>query len=229
VILDRLRDYVVAAKIIGDDGTPQSHLARFPSPQWNIKSWSFRLVEDLLLKRALHRSRLADGSAWKLRIAARLTANAFSYHDDAEYKGLLHSALMSRADAAKRVVVVLPEVGPFGFDLLIARCAGFQRFVAYDKDAQTIELCRAFHRDVDVEYMVSTSAAFDADRFASADHLVVFPDWPHDQLEKRLAGHANVVRYSFRSDGGGLRQARRRLGAPPVDWASLFDAMDRLD
>jgi hypothetical protein len=229
VILERLRDYIVAAPLVDDHGVPQTHRARFPSREWNLKSWSYRLVEDLALKWSLHRSRLGEGRGWKLRVADGLTASAFSFHHDADYKALLYSTLTGGRSSSERTIVVLPEVGPFGFDLLVARCAGFRRFVAYDKDAQTVDLCRAFHRGAHVEYSVSTSAGFDFGRYASADHLIVFPDWPHDELEKRLAGHTNVVRYSFRANGTGLRQARRQLGVRRLDWAGLFDAMERLE
>lgn len=229
MILERLRSYIIDARLVGDDGNLLDHRAQFPSPAWNVKSWSFRVVEDLLLKRALSRSRLGDMSGWRLQLVQRLTVNAFSYHDDAEYKGLLFSALAARAGTNAGITLVLPEIGPFGLDLLAARCAGFRRFIGYDRDAQTIELCRGFHRDLDLDLTVATSAAFDFERFCSHDHLIVFPDWPHDRLDDRLGRHANVVRYSFRGGRIGLHHAQRRLGVRQIDWRGLFDAMDRLD
>jgi hypothetical protein len=228
VILDRLRDFIVATSVPGSEGMAGAHLARYPSPEWNLKSWSYRLVEDLVLKRALHRSRLADGFDWKLRITDRLTESAWSYHQDASYKALLYSALLRESRREARTLV-LPEVGPFGFDLLVGRCAGFTRFVAYDKDAATVDACRAFYRGVDAAYEVSPSATFDFTRFATPDHVIVFPDWPHDDLEKRLAGLDNVVRYSARKEALRLGQLQRRLGVARLDWKGLFAAMERLE
>jgi hypothetical protein len=223
VILERLLDYILeTSEAIG--GAPNAHLARFPSNEWNVASWSYRLVRDLLLKRALHESRL-DGL--RLRIADRLTASAHSYHWDCEYKALLFSALRKRSP--KDVTVLLPEIGPYGFDLLMARCAGFSRFVAYDKDEQTIDTCRRFHAGLDLELIVSTSATFDFAKYVDRNTVVVFPDWPHDELARRLAGRSDVVRYSHRAEARSLRRCQRDLGVAHLEWAALFDAMRRLD
>jgi hypothetical protein len=228
LILDRLHDYVVATALAGGEGP--IHLARYPSPQWNVQSWSYRLVEDLRLMAALHRSRLRESALGraKLRLAARLAEGAYSYHHDATYKALLFTLLQRHAQR-RASVLVLPEVGPFGFDLLIARCAGFSRFVAYDKDTSTVETCRAFHSGVAVEYSVSSTAAFDFAPFRTQQHLIVFPDWPHDELARRLAGFDNVLQYSFRADQLGLRQAQRRLAVDRPAWQALFEAMDTLE
>ena len=156
-----------------------------------------------------------------------LTASAFSLHYDASYKALLFAALARRRSAGDRIVV-LPEVGPFGFDLLVARCAGFSRFIAYDKDLPTVQTAQAFHTGVQVEYTVSSSAAFDFARYSSPEHLVVFPDWPHDDLERRLAGFDNLVRYSSRAEGTSLRTAQRRLRVSRLPWGALFEAMGQL-
>jgi hypothetical protein len=74
----------------------------------------------------------------------------------------------------KERVVGLPEVGRFGFDLLMARCAGFKRFVAYE------------------------------------------------------TGFSNVLRYSFRSDGIGVRQAKQRLAVDRLDWDGLFGSLEEI-
>jgi len=230
MILPRLRDYILQSTLYDKPGKPASPLAIYPSVEWNVKPWSFRLVEDLLLKQSLHRSRLGDDGGWRLRLADYFTRSAWSFHRDAEHKALLFTALRLREEFRDRIVV-LPEVGPYGLDMLMARAAGFTRFVAYDRDQATIDSCRDFHAGVDANYTVSSSGDFDFSPFKSTDYLIIFPDWPHDSLDKRLRGFDNVLRYSYRVRRDNMMGTKsfRKLGIQRLMWRELFAALDKLD
>jgi hypothetical protein len=205
----------VLLKIDAESNGIEPIAATYPSSDWNTLSWSYRLVLDLkrLRQRRARRGLGVSGFFEKLfglfgRHPAR---DRFSYHGDSSRKIYLLKVLRERK---KNSCLVVPEVGPMGFDIVPALSAGYEKVIAFDVNQKYVDLCREVWSEWDgLKFEVADTNTF----FSQLDFFgkdVLIPDWSHlsgvEELRKRNG--INLIEY-----------------APPRDFFGHLKRIDQTD
>jgi hypothetical protein len=173
--------------------TPESIYAIYGASGWNSLSWSYLLIKDLLAWQG--QCALSDGRErdwlpdffWKRRFREH-----FSAHGDASKKVFLYQVLEQKKRCAK---LVIPEVGPCGFDLIPAILAGYEEIRVFDINPDYIGICKGIWGDRVARYDVMDSKGYFERNQLGLDFDVIVPDWSHHDIR-----HPNSIHYADRSD-----------------------------
>jgi hypothetical protein len=168
--------------------------ALYPSERWSAVSWTYRLIKDF--ERSYFMSKL-------LRLVPRPMREIIfqflviklidikSYHKDCSRKIFLFKILNSIEGKKK---IVLPECGPAGFEIMVAKAAGFDEIITYDNNQNYIDCFRLIWPDI--KCFFSTTANFDFHYYVKQDYIVLIPDWSHDNIERLNIPEKSLVKYS---------------------------------
>jgi hypothetical protein len=145
----------------------------YPSKEWTTLTWSFWLISDL------QNLMLGSVSEKKRGLFFMNKIDRFSFHHDLSRKIYLYHLLRARTNKKN---ILIPEVGPCGFDVLIALAAGFQEISVYDCDQRFLDCCKSIWGDRVREYILSDSESFCFDKYRE-NYIIISPDWFHGSLE----------------------------------------------
>ena len=170
--------------------------AGYPGPGWGPLPWCWRLMQGLRLAAMMHQYQERAAGRWGGVLCRRMLApatDAFLFHYDASPKLRLFQKL---ADRPAKGPVLVPEVGPCGFDILSCYLASHRSIVGYDLRPDFVECCREIWSPlVELDLQVCSTAEFDFERWSGQVELVVLLDWSHDNLAKRIPTTMTKVAY----------------------------------
>jgi hypothetical protein len=216
-----LRDRMLNADL-SENGRKCDPNAVYPSDGWNSVSWTMAILDDAVSELKWHRQILRILPFNLQKIWLRLfKKNSRSSHDDFEHKVLLWQLLNKIAPALDNKTVVLPECGPAGLDIFIARSFAFNRILAFDANEGFVDSAKKIHAgDPRVTVSKQASEELDINSLLGEERgIIVIPDWPHGKIEKfkPLNEQNLVIRYSFRDRNHSVFFAARQLSESKIN------------
>jgi hypothetical protein len=84
--------------------------------------------------------------------------------------------------------ILVPECGMAGFEILVARAAGFTNIYSYDIHPEYVKCCQRIWQDV--KYTVSSTESYNFSNAIKNNFLVIIPHWSHS---------ASIIKKNFLS------------------------------
>lgn len=183
-----------------DNDSTEPIEAKYPSTEWSAVSWSWCLLKDL--KRSLifyYLIRLIPAPLKNIvfEIFIKRLIDFNSYHHDCSRKIYLLKILNNIEHKKK---IVLPECGPAGFEVLVAKMAGFEEIVTFDSNINYVNCFKELWPGI--ECYNSKSVEFDFNKYVEKNYYVLIPDWHHDNIENFDIPNQLKIEYSTPYDRG---------------------------
>jgi hypothetical protein len=202
----------------------QSLQVKYPSASWDSLSWSYWLIKDLQIDYSLYLKKNIKNSTKKSKIINlmldKISKNSFSWHYDTTRKYYLYQLLKEQK---KSKAVLIPEVGPCGFDLLIALACGYKEFIVYDANQDFLDsLSYIWKENISkITIIKSTTEEFNFKEYKDID--IIAPDWSHDDLLGKIKHFKSIITYSNPSDHS---QHKKKIKKNEID--NFFDSLKDL-
>jgi glycosyltransferase involved in cell wall biosynthesis len=171
----------------------------YPHPKWGTQSWSYMLIKDMERTNLLFAERpvkTLTGYFYRNVLRRRSFFDHFSHHHDYSRKVYLYKLLKTRGITK----LLIPECGPCGFEILVAKMAGVKEVHTYDVEKSFIDSCKELYGSDFASYSVSSTKDFNFQPYFDNGFFVIRPDWPHDDLIAKLKDYPKTIVYSDPND-----------------------------
>jgi hypothetical protein len=200
--------------------------AKYPSSEWNTLSWSYLLVKDLIFWNDYcsdyDRHHKSDPGILKRFLQKRsVFKERYSYHGDPSRKVYLYKLL---CDHKKSNKVIIPEVGPCGFDVAACLMAGYQEVRVLDLNSSYLEVCREIWGNFITQSSVLDSKEIENIRDL-AEYDLIIPDWWHgaDLMNHPTFLNVNCITYAKKS---AFSEHYKKIDA--LDFFNFFRKLNQL-